>query len=123
MGGGKAVCSAGRSGVLVPIWVVLLLAVKSLGLLLFRLSDLQLHKIIGPNYSQDSAHGQWKLLPAGIVDDCWIGEPVLAAASLKLASAGGEDIFDPLALAPIGERDCESVGGMKNIYWCSIDLA
>ena len=48
---------------------------------------------------------------------------VLAPAGLKLASAGGQDVFHPLALAAIGERDREAVRRAKDIYRSSIDLA
>lgn len=48
---------------------------------------------------------------------------VMAPAGLKLASAGGQDILDPFALAAIGERNRESIRRAKDIYRCSIDLA
>ena len=57
------------------------------------------------------------------MDDGRIGQAVMTAAGLKLTSGGGQDIFDPLALAAVGKGDGESVGRSEDIYWSVINLA
>jgi hypothetical protein len=42
---------------------------------------------------------------------------------LKLASGGGCNIFDPLALAAVGKGDGESVERAEDVYWSVINLA
>ena len=63
------------------------------------------------------------MLSGGIVDDRRIGQAVMTAAGLKVASGGGQNIFDPLALAAVGKGDGESVGRAKDVYRSVINLA
>jgi hypothetical protein len=93
------------------------------GLFLFRASDFELHEVIRAYDSKDQAHWKRKLLAAGIVDDGWTGQAVMTAAGLKLASGGGQNIFDPFALAAVGKGDGESVGRAEDVYRSVIKLA
>jgi hypothetical protein len=123
---GAELCSAGRAWTPVPTW----LGVNGLGLrarsfesFLFGRGILQLHEVIRAYDSKDQAHWNRELLAGGIVDDGRIGQAVMTAAGLKLASGGGYDILDPLALAAVGKGDRESVGRAEDIYRSVIKLA
>jgi hypothetical protein len=90
---------------------------------LFGLSILQLHEVICAHYHKDHTHGKRELFAGGIVDDGRMGQVVMTAAGLELASAGGQDILDPLALAAVGKGDRESVGRAKDVHRSVIKLA
>ena len=48
---------------------------------------------------------------------------VSAATGLQFASVGGENVFYPLALAAISQRDRKAIGRAKDIHWSVIGLA
>lgn len=87
------------------------------------LSNLELHEIVCADYSQDDPHRRREGFAGGVVHDVRIGEVVAAASGLKLASAGGEDVFDPLTLAAISEGNGESAGRAEDVYRSVINLA
>ena len=87
------------------------------------MSNLEAHEIVCADYAEDDPHRGREGFARGVVRDVGIGEVVAAAYSLKLASAGGEDIFDPLTLAAISEGNRESAGRAEDIYRSVINLA
>ena len=86
-------------------------------------SNRELHEIVRADDAKNHSHGKWELPPARIVHNRRIGQVIPAPSALKLASADGENVFDPLALAAIGKRDRETVGRAKDVYWSVISLA
>src|SRR5262249_14676203 len=61
--------------------------------------------------------------PALVVEHLWRDEPDGTPSRAQLAASGGQDVFDPVSVRPVGERNDVPVADRKHIDWGLVDPA